>query len=104
MDASAWAQKLSCYLDCLRPVDKGDDVKLLPALLSLIIGVALATWVSPSFAWWQFVANSPSGERRVSPHFDSQNECKVALKATESRLAKKFPDLFPLVGSCEEYH
>jgi hypothetical protein len=79
-------------------------VKLVSALSLLIIGAALVTWVSPASAWWQFVANSPSGERQVSPHFDSQRECKSALKVTESRLAKKFPDLYPLVGSCEEYH
>ncbi len=78
-------------------------MKLLSALSSLIIGVALATWASPSFAWWQFVANSPSGRRQVSPHFDSEKECKIALKMTEAQLAKRFPDLFPLVGSCEQY-
>jgi hypothetical protein len=79
-------------------------VKLLAALSALIISAALAIWASPSFAWWQFVTNSPSGERQVSPHFDTEKECKIALKTTESRLAKRFPDLVPLVGSCEEYH
>jgi hypothetical protein len=69
----------------------------------LLVGVTLAAAVSPAAAWWQFVANGPNGERQVSPHFSSQKECKTALKATESRLAKKFPDLYPLVGSCEEY-
>jgi hypothetical protein len=30
-------------------------------------------------------------------------ECNRALKLTEARLAKKYPELYPLVGSCEEY-
>ena len=79
-------------------------MKFLSALSSLIVGIAVATWVSPASAWWQFVSNSPNGQRQVSPHFDSLKDCKGALKAAESRLAKKFPDLYPLVGSCEEYH
>jgi hypothetical protein len=82
---------------------EGIDVKLQSILSSLIIGAALAAWASPASAWWQFVANGPNGERQVSPHFDSLAECKAALKAAESRLAKKYPDLYPLVGSCEEY-
>jgi len=70
----------------------------------LLVGMTLAAAVSPAAAWWQFVANGPNAGRHVSPHFSSQKECKSALKATESRLAKKFPSLYPLVGSCEEYH
>ena len=38
-------------------------------------------------------------ERQVSQHYSSEKKCKIALKATESRLAKRYPDLFPLVGS-----
>jgi hypothetical protein len=77
--------------------------KLFSALSKLIIGAALATAVTPASAWWQFVANNPNGERQASPHYSSERECKSALKATEARLAKKYPELFPLVGSCEEY-
>lgn len=78
-------------------------MRLKSILSALLIGVTLVTAVSPAFAWWQFVANSPNGERQVSAHFKSEKECESALKATESQLAKKFPDLYPLVGSCEEY-
>jgi len=83
-------------------------MKLLSALSKLIVGATLATVVSatvvsPAFAWWQFVANRPNGERQASPHYSSQQECKSAMKATEARLAKKYPELYPLVGSCEEY-
>jgi hypothetical protein len=77
--------------------------KLQSALSAIIIGTTLGIMVSPASAWWQFVANSPNAQRQVSAHYSSQKECKSALKATEARLAKKYPDLFPLVGSCEEY-
>jgi hypothetical protein len=72
----------------------------------LLTGAALAASVSPALAWWQFVALGPNGERQVSARFSSEKECEAALKATESRLEKEFPDpeRFPLVGSCEEYH
>jgi hypothetical protein len=53
--------------------------------------------------WWQFVMNGPNAERQVSPHYRSEQECNAALKATESWMAKRFPDRYPLVGSCEAY-
>ena len=53
--------------------------------------------------WWQFVTNGPNGERQVSPHFANEEECERALKAVEALLAKRFPDRYPLVGSCESY-
>jgi len=73
------------------------------ALSILVVGAVFAATALPAFAWWQFVANSPSGERQVSPRYATQRECESALKVTESKLAKKYPDLYPLVGSCEEY-
>jgi hypothetical protein len=77
-------------------------------LFSLVVAAAaVSTSVSaPSVApsiWWQFVMNGPNGERQVSPHFRSEEECNTALKATETWLAKKFPNRYPLVGSCEAY-
>jgi hypothetical protein len=56
-----------------------------------------------SAVWWQFVTNGPNGERQISPHFPSEEECERALKAVEALLAQKFPNRFPLVGSCEPY-
>jgi len=53
--------------------------------------------------WWQFVTNGPNGERQVSPHFASEEDCERALKIVEALLTKKFPDRYPLVGSCEPY-
>jgi hypothetical protein len=77
--------------------------KLQSALSAVIIGATLAAIVSPASAWWQFVANGPNAQRQVSPHYDSQKECEIAMKATEKHLAKKYPELYPLVGSCEQY-
>ncbi len=73
------------------------------ALSMLIVGVAFAAPISPALAWWQFVANSPSGQRQASPHYATQKECESALKVAEAKLAKQYPQLYPLVGSCEEY-
>ena len=69
----------------------------------MLLGTFVALSPSPALAWWQFVANGPNNERQVSPHFRTEKECKIALKATEALMAKKFPDRYPLVGSCEIY-
>lgn len=68
-----------------------------------VVGATLTILVSPASAWWQFVANGPNGERQVSAHYATLKECKSALKETESRLVKKFPERYPVVGSCEQY-
>lgn len=69
-----------------------------------IIGaVGLAGSVSPALAWWQFASLNAQGERVASPRFNTEEECKAALKTTADTLKKVFPDRYPLVGSCEEY-
>jgi hypothetical protein len=73
---------------------------ILPALL---VGVTLALSATPAAAWWQFVSNGPNGERQISPHFKTEKECNSVLKVIEAELAKKYPNRYPLVGSCEEY-
>src|ERR1700724_2546959 len=78
----------------------GNNVRPQTILSIPIVGAILVISVYPASAWWQFVANGPNGERQVSPHFSTEKECKSALKVTESRLAKKFPERYPLVGSC----
>jgi hypothetical protein len=72
-------------------------------VILMLVAASLAFSPHAALAWWQFVANGPNSERQISPHFASQKECERALKATEAFMAKKFPDRFPLVGSCEEY-
>jgi hypothetical protein len=69
----------------------------------LMVGAALVLSVTPAAAWWQFVIKGPNGERQISPHFDTEKECKSVLKITADELAKKYPDRYPLVGSCEQY-
>lgn len=78
-------------------------MRALAILPVLVVGSALALSTMPAAAWWQFVINGPNGERQISPHFGSEKECKEVLKITETELAKKYPDLYPLVGSCEQY-
>jgi hypothetical protein len=73
------------------------------AISMLVVGSVIAGTTSSALAWWQFVANSPNGQRHVSVRYPTLKECEAALKITESKLAKQYPDLYPLVGSCEEY-
>lgn len=75
--------------------------RMLQVVFSMLLVVAATA--SPAMAWWQFVANSPGGQRQVSPRYATQKECENALKITEAKLAKQYPELYPLVGSCEEY-
>jgi hypothetical protein len=81
----------------------GCDLALRIIVRILITSVTLGASFSVASAWWQFAANSPNGQRRASPHYSTLKECHTALKLTEAALAKQYPDLYPLVGSCEEY-
>jgi hypothetical protein len=75
-----------------------------PRILAVLWAFSvLAISASPALAWWQFVALGDNGERRVYTRFASEARCQAALKAVEEKLKKKFPNRFPLVGSCEEY-
>jgi len=58
---------------------------------------------SPALSWWQFVALGDDGARRAYTRFSTEKRCQAALKVVEAKLKKKFPNRFPLVGSCEEY-
>jgi hypothetical protein len=69
----------------------------------LVITAALTLTASPAFAWWQFVAYSVSGERKVYTPYRSEKECEAALKQVDAKIAKENPKLYPRVGSCEEY-
>jgi lysylphosphatidylglycerol synthetase-like protein (DUF2156 family) len=70
--------------------------------------VILGTFASsfPSHAastWWQFASVNADGSRRVHSPFKDEASCQAALKKLEAEMKQKFPDQFPLVGSCEEY-
>ena len=69
----------------------------------LIVAAIIGFWIPPASAFWQFAANGPNGERQISLRYGTLKECNKALKLAEARLAKKYPELYPLVGSCEEY-
>ena len=78
-------------------------MRILAIIPALLVGATLVFSVRPAAAWWQFVMNGPNGERQISPHFKTEKECNNVLKVTEAELAKKYPDHYPLVGSCEQY-
>jgi hypothetical protein len=76
-----------------------------PRVIALLL-CALALFAmsaGPALAWWQFVAWNPDGDRKVYTPYASENACKTALKQVDGQLAKKYPKLYPRVGSCEEY-
>ena len=70
-------------------------VRLLAISFVMLVGAALALSVTPAAAWWQFVFNGPNGERQISPHFETEKECKSVLKVTEKELAKNIPPVSP---------
>jgi hypothetical protein len=78
-------------------------VRTLAILRALLVGATLVFSATAASAWWQFVMNGPNGERQISPHFETEKACKDALKVTEAALAKKYPNRYPLVGTCEQY-
>ena len=68
-------------------------------------GVAIiALLATPAMAYWQFFERPPGIEVKPSPRYGSQKECDAALKKVEAELKKAYPDRYPLVGSCEEFH
>jgi len=79
------------------------NVRILAIIPALLVGATLMLSATPAAAWWQFVMNGPNGERQISPHFSTEKECNEVLKIAQVELAKKYPDHYPLVGSCEEY-
>ena len=76
-----------------------------PRIIALLLaGTALFVMsAAPALAWWQFVAWSPNGERKVYTPYKSEKACRTALEKVDAELAKKYPQLYPRVGSCEEY-
>jgi hypothetical protein len=87
----------------LYEMERGVRLTMKPVFLLVLLGTILALSTSAAPAWWQFVANGPNSKRQASPHYGSEKACEAALRATERLMAKKFPDRYPLVGSCEEY-
>ncbi|HZT25041.1 MAG TPA: hypothetical protein VFA57_04980 [Pseudolabrys sp.] len=76
-------------------------LRILAFLLSAFALFAVSA--APALAWWQFVGYNPSGERKVYGRYATEKTCNTALKQVDAELAKKYPKLYPRVGSCEEY-
>lgn len=70
------------------------------ASLAMLGSIAV---ISPASAWWQFVSLGANGLRQVHSPFKDEASCQAELKKVEAEMKKRFPDQFPLVGSCEEY-
>lgn len=85
----------------------GNRIDMKPLKIAFLLcglGIAiLAESATPALAWWQFISLDPQGERKASARFQTEAECKAVLKSTEAALRKAYPNLYPLVGSCEEY-
>jgi hypothetical protein len=69
----------------------------------LAVCAVLSITTMPAKAWWQFVGYSPDGTRKVYTPYQTEKECDRALKRIDAQIAKKYPKLYPRVGSCEEY-
>src|SRR5260370_8903073 len=91
---SVSAQKWSYYLSRF---GRRTDVKLLVILPVFLVGATLALSVTPAAASWQFVISGPNAERQISPHFETEKDCKIVLKVTAPGLAKKYPNPHPLL-------
>ena len=78
---------------------------LIVTLLLLGSSIAIIAILETSaLAYWQFIERPAGVEVKPSPRYGSQKECEAALKKAEIRLKMAYPDRYPLVGSCEEFH
>ncbi len=76
-------------------------LRVIALLLSALAIVAMSA--APALAWWQFVAYNPDGDRKVYARYATEKACEAVLKQVDAELGKKYPKLYPRVGSCEEY-
>jgi hypothetical protein len=83
------------------------EVNMKSGLLTLMLfsaGLAIAVLLTtPALAYWQFIERPAGVEVKPSPRYSSQKSCEAALKKAEAALKKRYPDRYPLVGSCEEF-
>lgn len=74
------------------------------AIIVFSAGIALVVLQATSaLAYWQFIERPAGVEVKPSPRYSSQKACEIALKKAEAALKKRYPDRYPLVGSCEEF-
>jgi hypothetical protein len=75
-------------------------------ILTFVFGAGIAVVVlqtAPALAYWQFIERPAGVEVKPSPRYSSQKTCEAALQKAEAALKKRYPDRYPLVGSCEEF-
>ena len=75
-------------------------------ILTFVLGAGVAVVVlqaTSAMAYWQFIERPAGVEVKPSPRYSSQKICEAALKKAEDALKKRYPDRYPLVGSCEEF-
>jgi hypothetical protein len=76
-------------------------------IFTFVIGAGIAVVVlqtTRALAYWQFIERPAGVEVKPSPRYSRQKTCEAALKKAEAALKKRYPDRYPLVGSCEEFH
>jgi hypothetical protein len=76
-------------------------------ILTFVLGAGMAVVVlqatsASALAYWQFIERPAGVEVKPSPRYSSQKTCEAALQKAEAALKKRYPDRYPLVGSCEE--
>ena len=71
--------------------------------VSFVVIGALVLAATPVSAYWQFMIRPAGAEIKPSPRYASKEACEAALQQTEAALKKRYPDRYPLVGSCEEF-
>lgn len=70
-----------------------------------LAGAALAALLAtPASAYWQFIERPAGAEVMPSPRYSTEKQCEAALKQAEARLKKKYPNRYPLIGSCERFN
>ena len=75
--------------------------RIFALLLSALALFAMSA--APALAWWQFVSYEPGRRTQGHTPYATEKACEAVLKQVEAELAKKYPKLYPRVGSCEEY-
>jgi hypothetical protein len=88
-----------------KPCAENKELPMKSRILALLLSAfaIFAMSAAPAFAWWQFVAYNPNGDRKVYGRYGNEKTCDAALKKVDAEIAKKYPKLYPRVGSCEEY-
>jgi hypothetical protein len=87
-------------------LEKSGEDNMTSRTLTCVFGAGIAVVVlqaTPAWAYWQFIERPAGVEVKPSARYSSQKTCEAALKKAEAALKKRYPDRYPLVGSCEQF-